>query len=220
MNKLDNYQTILMKLGFYAVIGYISYTIFHLQGFVGGYQSDTVDHVSRILPIVNGDYFLPHSMLHYTIYGIVKLCEILSIDTNLMLVMVQFQTILLLLVFELQNRILSYYLKTNFNSVTIHLISAALLFVISVYAPFFNKFMYLGQWSPNIWHNPTTFLLKPFALLGFFGMYHYIQGSSFTKNKLFVIGLSALLTISIWAKPSFVITFYPALFIYLFTVVR
>ena len=36
-----------------------------------------------------------------------------------------------------------------------------------IYAWFFNKTPYLGQGSPNIWHNPTTIAVRPIALLTF-----------------------------------------------------
>ena len=37
----------------------------------------------------------------------------------------------------------------------------------AIYVPFFNKEPYLGQGTPNIWHNPTTIAVRPIALLIF-----------------------------------------------------
>ena len=35
----------------------------------------------------------------------------------------------------------------------------------AIYVPFFNIKPYLGQGTPNIWHNPTTICVRPIALL-------------------------------------------------------
>ena len=92
----------------------------------------------------------------------------------------------------------------------LHLVSA-------IYVPFFNKEPFLGQGTPNIWHNPTTIAVRPIALLIFVlvaSMVIRIRKEEFEKNipvgKAIAAGL--LLILSCLAKPSFVQVFYPAIF--------
>jgi len=54
------------------------------------------------------------------------------------------------------------------------MVSFTLLFVFSLPSVqvFTNKFYYLGQFTPNVWHNSTTIFLMPFALLLFCFGFH------------------------------------------------
>ena len=92
----------------------------------------------------------------------------------------------------------------------LHLVSA-------IYVPFFNKEPFLGQGTPNIWHNPTTIAVRPIALLIFAlvaSMVIRMRKEEFETNipvgKAIAAGL--LLILSCLAKPSFVQVFYPAIF--------
>ena len=87
----------------------------------------------------------------------------------------------------------------------------------AVYVPFFNKEPYLGQGTPNIWHNPTTIAVRPIALLIFVlvaSMVIKAQKEEFENSipagKAVLTGF--LLILSCLAKPSFVQVFYPAIF--------
>ena len=96
-------------------------------------------------------------------------------------------------------------------SVLLHLSGA-------IYLPFFNPEPYLGQGSPNIWHNPTTITVKPLALLAFVLISSVLvrsRESNFEEKqpawKYCLIALLLLLTNL--AKPSFVQIYYPAIFV-------
>ena len=92
----------------------------------------------------------------------------------------------------------------------LHLVSA-------IYVPFFNKEPFLGQGTPNIWHNPTTLAVRPIALLIFVLVSSMVIQSrkeefenSIPVGKAIATGI--LLILSCLAKPSFVQVFYPAIF--------
>lgn len=92
----------------------------------------------------------------------------------------------------------------------LHLVSA-------IYVPFFNKEPFLGQGTPNIWHNPTTIAVRPIALLIFVLVSSMVIQSrkeefenSIPVGKAIATGI--LLILSCLAKPSFVQVFYPAIF--------
>ena len=80
-----------------------------------------------------------------------------------------------------------------------------------------NKTPYLGQGSPNIWHNPTSIAVRPIALLVFVLVSSMVIKA---RREDFEHGIPAgtavltglLLILSCLAKPSFVQVFYPAIF--------
>lgn len=87
----------------------------------------------------------------------------------------------------------------------------------AIFVPFFNKEPYLGQGTPNIWHNPTTIAVRPIALLVFVLVSAMVINA---KKEDFENGIPVgkgiltgfLLVLSCLAKPSFVQVFYPAIF--------
>ena len=92
----------------------------------------------------------------------------------------------------------------------LHLVGAA-------YVPLYNKEPYLGQGSPNIWHNPTTIVVRPIALLIFLLVVSIViqaKKEDFENNIPAgrAVLTAILLVLSCLAKPSFVQVFYPAIF--------
>lgn len=93
----------------------------------------------------------------------------------------------------------------------------------AVFVPWFNPKPYLGQGSPNPWHNPTTIMVRPIALLIFvlvMGECLRVQRGGFQKGQGLRIwkgfALAVLLVLSNLSKPSFIQVFYPAIFVLMF----
>jgi hypothetical protein len=121
---------------------------------------------------------------------------------------------IIVLTIFITNKILIY-LSPGLSSPLIYLLfSIAINFVIAIYIPSFNKKMYIGQWSPNIWHSPTMTFLKPFALMSFFWLILYLKNKDNLKRGLLFLSSVSLL-IGTFIKPSFVICFIPAVALYL-----
>lgn len=96
-------------------------------------------------------------------------------------------------------------------------ISLLTLIVGPFYAPWFNRSYYLGQGTPNVWHNPTTLMVRPFALLAFAllcYMLSNIEKGEHIPRRMYW-GLSGILFITTLAKPSFIQSLIPALGIYI-----
>lgn len=77
----------------------------------------------------------------------------------------------------------------------------ALMMVGPLYVPTFNANVFLGQDSPNIWHNPTNLMVRPFAVASVWLYAKFIDndGNDYKKIVLF----SIVLALSCFAKPSF-----------------
>lgn len=75
----------------------------------------------------------------------------------------------------------------------------------------------VGYIKPNVWHNPTFNLLKPFALwIFFFVIDHWKLKIS---GKQWVL-LSLMTGLSILSKPNFILSFLPAVFLLLLLRIR
>lgn len=91
-----------------------------------------------------------------------------------------------------------------------------LMVLTAIYVPWLNPQVYLGQSSPTIWHNPTNMAVKPLALLGFLLFLDVYKKREKPDGKE-LAGLSAVLLLSCFVKPSFVQGFLPAVVLFLLT---
>ncbi len=79
--------------------------------------------------------------------------------------------------------------------------------------PYYDKFILLGQGSPNIWHNVTLWTVKPFALLT---ILFTLKALKLQNIKLYIYAILFAL-VSIFAKPSFIVIFIPSLILFMIT---
>lgn len=93
----------------------------------------------------------------------------------------------------------------EFRSKTIAPLTCALLLLGPMYLPWYNPNIYLGQGTPNVWHNPTTICVRPFALATFLLIINILKKGEEQKEcgrKEFVV-LAVMLVCCNLAKPSF-----------------
>ena len=91
------------------------------------------------------------------------------------------------------------------------------MFIGPIYIPGISKDYYLGQFTANPWHNPTTLIVKPVALMCFFifcYLYNNRDSIPVKKQNKLCVCLAFGLMLSAWLKPSFYQAFVPALFIF------
>lgn len=90
-----------------------------------------------------------------------------------------------------------------------------LVFVTAIYLPWFNQYLYLGQGSPTIWHNPTNIAVKGLALLIVFMMIKIWEDYLVCKlNNKDIILTGLLLLFSVLIKPSFMQIFFPGILMF------
>ena len=182
---------------------------------ITNYASDTQQHIEFIREFIAGEKYIPHPLWHilvktYSIFFHITL-EYASVLVS--------SSILLFWVYLLYMTV-NIFLKdsfTNLNYISRELL--VLLIVTSiytigplVYTPYSNL-IYKGVGSPNIWHNVTLWMVKPFALLSILFSIWAIQ-----KEKLsyYLYTLIAII-FSIFAKPSFIMVFLPSIIILILT---
>lgn len=190
----------------YALFASTVFYLFHQQA-IGIFPTDLHTHLSIIDPFISGNYSIPHPTFHLMVYYLARLTDA-SYEISSSAILTASVLVTLLIVQKLLGRQRPEHWQLVLPT------SLSLLFVIAIYLPFFNKHMYLGQFSPNIWHSPTMLLLKPFALLSFFFFMEFMDNNGNYSSYRFFTG-SFLLLLSTVVKPSFVIAFLPAVGLYL-----
>lgn len=100
------------------------------------------------------------------------------------------------------------------HSLLLFFVSLACNVEMAFYIPWIGP-LYLGSYAAGVWHNPTYMVIKPLAVLCFLFFLrvwkNYREGSFWKDYIVFTL----LLTLSTWAKPSFVMSFGPVIFILL-----
>jgi len=109
-------------------------------------------------------------------------------------------------VIEKDVNLLSNYWTTAF-------ISLCMLFVFAIPIPGYftdDKYMYIGNYVPNVWHNSTILFLFPFAILLFNLSYQQLQAYNYKRNLWILL----LIVLNLVIKPSYFFVFiisYPIL---------
>ena len=94
----------------------------------------------------------------------------------------------------------------------IDILALTMMYLQPIYIKWFNPEQYLGQGTPNVWHNPTTICCYPFALIC---VYLFVKMLQSFKNKeeihlIDYMRSGIYLFLSVTAKPAFIQIFAPA----------
>lgn len=195
------------ELAVYVVIAYGAYYLFYRQA-MGVFRSDMAMHLSNIDLFIHNGYHIPHPGFSVLVYSLARLTGLPYHQTGPM-VTVGF---LLATIYTVHWLLMS--MSPVLNRFLLLIIAVSLLCVIAIYVPPFNPNFYVGQWSPNVWTGPNMLVVKPFVLLAFFYYLHLLlKPDLFQVRHYMIVGGALLLTTVI--KPNFVITFLPAMALYL-----
>ncbi|SFM13104.1 hypothetical protein SAMN03159341_11787 [Paenibacillus sp. 1_12] len=192
------YYTFVFSVGFY---------LFYNEARI--VNSDLYLHIRLTNDFFQNHLYIPHPGFHTLVY-ILHMIMFIDLTYSATIIL----SLCLVFISYIIYRIIEHFVPTLSLSWKIF-ITTGLILVSAIYLPFFNTSVYLGQWSPNVWHNPTLIALKPFAYISFFLGVNYFFYSETKINKRFLL-LSIALVVSLIMKPNFLIAFLPALFIYLF----
>lgn len=173
-----------------------------------GYPSDIQEHIEFLKLFFEGKHYIPHPLWHSSVQ-IVSLVSTLSIEASAVIVTSLYIVTFVYIVYRLTKIFFrTLQIKNRWVYEAIVLTTTFIIVIIGpFYLPFYERLIYSGQGSPNIWHNVTYWTVKPIALLTMYFSVRTLQSFNF---KYALIALSAIL-ISIIAKPSFILIFIPAM---------
>lgn len=88
-------------------------------------------------------------------------------------------------------------------------VTAALLLSGPIVRPWSTDPIYLGQISPNVWHNPTSVLCWPLVILLFFAADAFLRSGRLRE----LVAIGSLAGLSVLAKPNYFLAFAPVYFL-------
>lgn len=204
--------SVFKKCFFFSSIFFLSYFLFYHQIYDAEgmkYSSDLPKHINLAIQFLTGESSHTHPGFPPLI-GIFHILK-LSYSDSAILVLAITVTVISILIY----RILVNLLKDMYSEEQVLFFSLALIIVTAIYVPFFNKDIYLGQGSPNVWHSPTLLVVKPFSILSIFFTVQFLSSKRHQDSYKFMFILAILFFISSLMKPNFIIAFLPGLFIFL-----
>ena len=176
-----------------------------------GYRgSDMRGHLGFIGQYFEGKTQLPHPGMHIITYYFAKLSG-LRLEYALISLLSIWATASAFAVYL----ILLKSVKRLYSPSFLLFITALLLLVSAIFAPFFNRHVYLFQGSPNVWHNPTLIAVKPFAFLALMLVVPFFLEARLQRKIGSYFLIAGTLLLSTWIKPNFVLSFLPALAIWI-----
>jgi len=226
---MDNKLYYIVKAVVYCVIFGLTWLLFYDLGtMVSGYGMRSEDFLCHIAWsyqagfrfILSDENNLSYPLFHVLVYYLARFTA-LSFPASAAVVCsasVVFSVI-----------ILDYYMKKYLNGIclgnlSIFGLSTGLIMFMPLYIPTLTQ-IYLGQFSGQPWHSPTYLIVKPFAILCFFLFIDIYQTGKeektvicrwrFSKQNASIVFLSALLILSMIAKPSFIFVFGPSIVVFL-----
>lgn len=178
-------------------------------------DADFFTHIEHVININQGVKDYPPNFLFYFI------ANLLSFFTSnrffLYVVLILILSVSTIFKYIITKKIVNDFIFADslFKRKFVILISFICFFIYAIPDPylfFFHKKMYLGKIVPVVWHNSTSILLFPFALLLFWKQLQLIIGKhkNTTKN---IITLVFLIFLNVIIKPSFIFVFIPATFL-------
>jgi len=200
MSNLFNLKYMII-LSFYFIIFLIVVflTIHQLTG--PNYVSDLSAHASSVKPFFDGSIYIPHPLWHIFVHYMTYIT--LDVKFSAAIVTALFVMIWICIV----QKIYIFFIGKEKKNISIYSFLFIIFIIGPAYIPLFTNYIIAGTGSPNIWNNVTLFTVKPFAILTVF---FTILSLEKKHISYYLIGAISLF-ISIFAKPSFVIAFLPAL---------
>lgn len=212
MQKLRTRKDLLYVIAIFLLSALIFFLIVGL-----GVITDIQTHAQILADAASGTRVVPSNFLYYfTVYA-------LSFFQNNMIIILGASALVLSVAvtikFVLTRKILCEYfagisqevIQPNRLTTLVTLVSFLLIFVFSL--PSTNILqgqLYIGQITPNVWHNSTLIFLMPFALLLFWTSYRQLVSPK--NSRIWMISL--LVIVNILIKPNFFWVFlvvYPLL---------
>lgn len=210
-NNTQNF-IIFGRIFFYCTILMIFFYMFYVQAFAKTYIAEFQNHISLLRQFVFNplSYETVHPGFHCVTYAISRLSGLSLLYSGVVLL-----SFTVLITSAMIMKLLRHSLQKKYSEYFLFFITFLLLTLTSIYLPFFNINIYLGQWSGNFYAVPTQVFVKPFALTAFLMYVSFLKNRQKQKSKVFMLMIITVMTASVLVKPNFVFSFMPTVAVYL-----
>ena len=204
---------LLFQILFFVVIFSASFFLFYHQAFSTPgklYPSDLPFHIRFTFEYFLGQKYIPHPGIHTICHYFSKITG-LSLHYSFIVVLSLCVTAIAAMI----HLILLKFLKQYYPNGFVLLLAALSLLVSAIYVPFFNRSIFLLQGSPNVWHNPTLIAVKPIAFIAFMLVIAFYTHTQYQEKIKYYFLIATTLLFSVWIKPNFLLSFLPAMAIWI-----
>lgn len=91
------------------------------------------------------------------------------------------------------------------SNAVLALSTLGLMFASPIWDPLYPHNIYLGKISPNVWHNPTSLMVWPFAILLFIAAVDFFEKGMMRS----LVGVCVFAVLNVMAKPNYFLAFVP-----------
>lgn len=216
----ENMQAVKQKAGLYllvpVIIFILTYIAFSVQAVKPG-GSDTTVHMAKALSF---DLVMSesHCGWHFVCW-LFYVCLPITIEEAAAASTAAFNTFTAVLVLWFGEKYLSSVKEEKIRTAAVAGITLVSMLVGPLYLRFYNKRYYLGQGSPNPWHNPTSTAVRPFMILITILTVEYwsckeeeritVLRKDMKKTTAYELLLGVLLLVSTIIKPSYLMIYLP-----------
>jgi hypothetical protein len=181
-----------------------------------GYETDLLGHVGFVLNSEQNSYSLLYSFVGglTNFFLIFNKLNVPNKETFVIGIMIMTITASVFASFLVVRN----YFRSSFAKVSIIKIDFALfcIFIMSMLIFDFriSSNHYLGVFTPNPYHNPTFIFAKPFAIVLFILIGKVLEKKINNINAITYIAIAIFSILSMWSKPSFLISFLPTVLLF------
>ncbi|MEO8392562.1 MAG: hypothetical protein ABI700_06185 [Chloroflexota bacterium] len=173
--------------------------------------ADYAMHIEFARDILQHGYFIDtHVMFQFLIIGLTLVFPI-SFELASWIVILVFQLSTLLIIYALIRRAVGGDHWRSWGTASVTALALLLVTPITLITLYKHN-LYYGYIGINVFHNPTIFLLKPFALVLFVFTIVLLKSTARLNVRTLIVGITLVL-LSMFAKPNYVLVLLPALLV-------
>lgn len=210
IDEKDVYFFIIIGTFLVLLLTYVVNSSLGTQGWLGTYSTDYLVHNKAAETIFDGMEYAPNIYMRvvytYPLYHITS--KIISIITGLSIHIssgIAISIYLLITILLVRHFLIS---NSSFkNKNIINTLSITSVILINLYIPGFIGTVYYPQGAPNLWHNPTFLVARPFAILTACQFIKFFKNKNFSNKDVLLMAVTLFLCLL--SKPNYAIIFYP-----------
>lgn len=213
-------QGLRRKLGLYFLVAVMMFILTYLAFYVQATKPDGSDTTVHMATALSFDRVLQESHCGWhLICWLFYVCLPITIEEAAAASTAAFNAVTALLILWMGDAYLCRNRRGKDWPWAVAVSAAVSMLVGPLYLRFYNPRYYLGQGTPNTWHNPTTTAVRPFMLLitvltvGYWDCPEDVRvtvmGKSMKKTTVYELALGGLLLYSTITKPSYLMIYLP-----------
>lgn len=210
LDKEDTYLFIAIGVLFVFLSSYIANSSMRTEGYLGVFSMDYTAHNGVADTVFDGMDFATSKYFRviytYPLYHVTT--KIISIITGFSIHFSSSIAICLYIFLTIMfvRKYLLYFNKSTSKKI-INAVSFTSVLLMNLYMPSITGNLFYPQGAPNLWHNPTFLVSRPFAMLSVFLFVKFFEKEEISK-KDWLYAMLALFACE-FAKPNFATVFYP-----------